>query len=238
MLQLLERILGLVVKAAEGLRTHRGVKLRADFAWNLTQCYLRLLEIVEDGESIVRQIEFFVRRFGEHLEKDDDWKYIASEINTAVLCQSVNIVRLDGTLHDLAPTLLVLAQHEAYELGTFLAGKRSVLRYLSNILKDGRLALDVQYAPDTESPQLGRSWARGGVDIPTERGALIVKGIAELDTRGDWGITQYKALATFLEERRPRDILESMRSHAEQLASLIKSSFTLEEILNTADKLR
>jgi hypothetical protein len=176
-------------------------------------CYLRLLEVIAAAESIRLQVEFFHRRFKEHLDRADDWEYDRRDLQNALKKQSINLMRLGWALKAIRVEMEILAPHIARRITMLVERKRNVVARLAEYCASGRLPLRITIG-DSAKP-----WC-----APEVTAELV-------DTRPIWELDTHQRLDQYLEDAAPADRIRALQETAATMRELLVKTFTLDELL-------
>lgn len=217
MLDILARAGELLLTLVTQHREKKDHKTKRRFGVLVISCYLRLLEVIETADDIQRELEYFDRRFKEHLDFQDNWTYWRSSISEILGRQCVNLRRFEYALRRIRREMRVLAPDLARELEDLVEPKMSILSQLWALLSDEKLPLEthLEEFPDAIRHMIGRP-------------KLAARTVNVAD---EWGIEVYDNVHSYLKNEEPRHALESMKRGAEALREELLRHFGLEDVL-------
>jgi hypothetical protein len=242
MFELVIRI-GEIILGASRLYSNRSRKRRKqDFGKMIVTVYIRLLEIINTGQEILDSLSFL-----EKTSKDPSqagWtEFRIERIQRLLREQEVNLTRLAVSANKIADELSILGTEDTSQLLKLVSLKRGVITNLAIIMGSGWIVYDISFDEGLVSEKSEkflrecRSAAMGsdeGVDMTKLQsqvgGAELIHIVAETD--------QIEKIRRFLKTKYPRDQLDELRTYARSLHDLIKSHFSIEEVLWSVDQFR
>lgn len=170
-------------------------------------------------------MEFYDRRFAEHLEANDNWVFITSYVRKLLMTQAVNLSRLGYELKNIEFELAILAPREYPAIRDILEGKTGRIHALISALQAGLYV----YGTLPEDRGEMRRLLLGDEDL-----GLALSGIV-ISSSQDWNIDVHDRIHSHLEATDPRRQLDHLQSCAETLRVMLIEHFNLDEILWTVE---
>ena len=234
MLDLVVKLIDSFIKGVEALAQRRDRKMKKEFGRDLVECYLRLLEIVNTGDAILRDLRYFVRRYAEHVERQDSWKYDPGELLQLLGRQSINLDRLGLLLGSLEHELRLLVPETAATLPRLFTFKSHTLTGVSRLFANGCIPLRVELGPlSDDSVRLLQLQGMNNREWIWKE----ITDVEQVSHPNEWGPAQMHLLREFL-DREPEKLLSELERQATCLRPIILDRFALSEILWSVEEFR
>ena len=231
MIDLIKLIVQTLTQVIPQLRGIRGDQRRRELGATLFILYVRLNETALAGEGIIYGLEAYIRGMEHyhqkpatrgHLLKGEYW------VSNQVRHQITNFERLDELIRESSVVLQIIDTESYNNLKFLLERKFGGLLQLSRIMRSGSLPLlphsddDLRTLIALGSDQ--RALAMAWHDIHDTDGNMI-------PMQSDWGDETCEQIASYLQERNPREQLTQIRASLSSLRKALEENFTLSDIL-------
>src|SRR5215208_4404631 len=203
MFTFIEKMASLLLSATKAFQEHQDRKRRRDFGKDLFDCYLRLIEIISTGKGILQELEFYDRRFREHLLRQDNWVYIRSGLERLLINQSINLERLGQAYSSIRYEMQVLAPDIAEEMSLRIHYKLDAIHSLTGLFRSGKLPTKFNLIKLKQEEQTWLEEQRLECEM--------------IDTALEWDKSVYDEVQAYLVSEVPRERIKTMERSASQI---------------------
>lgn len=235
MVELIRTLVEALAQGLPGVRAVREEKRRRKLGAELFMLYVRLNEAMLVAEGIVRSLEVYAQRMGDHLEHGNDpyalsaGNWIAGNVSK----QIVNFTRISGLMSARGAALQIINPDAYNRLLPLLSGKMNALRVLLDIMRSGALPV----SPTREDIARLMDAGEGSSSWRNHEFSDVVRELSPhwretaFATSGDWGPSTFQGVVRYLQERQPRAQLAEIRSALELLRTALEEHFTIADVL-------
>ncbi len=216
MIEFLKLIIDVVSKAVPNLSARHDNKRMREIGSELFLFYIQVNEAMMTGYEIVRSLEVYVARMGNHLADDGDPYALTGGhwIRHNVQVQGINLARIGRTMQRWGVQLQIIDGEAFARIKPLLVGKRNALDVLLDIMSRGDLPIsgtweqllglvgsDANLATRIKSPQ------------PAPNANEIISNARNkaISTDASWDREIYGQIKLYLELRDPKEQLDEIR---------------------------
>ena len=225
MLDLIKILIDIAVKGSTYIDERKSKNARVEYASRLLDVYLRLLEVVAIGRTIVSDLEYFVSRCERYAANGEVPYPVFGTFDIQVHCteQAINLMRLAEAIERVATELIVFSPDSGRQLMALVSGKRHALSVLAGLLGTGHYftgatpnnleSRDPYFFRDTD---------------PLFPDKLKADSLSLTD---EWLPELAPKVEAYLTNRNPREQLDALENVASGLRALLVQSASLDDIL-------
>ena len=232
MFEIISRLIELLLNGSKRIKEEKQEGRRRSMGTALLSCYLRILEVIATGRSLVRQLEYYAERAERYTQAGKQFSHGMFEVQVLCNQQGVNLSRLSVSLSEVARYLAVLDPDVGRDLSRFVEGKIHAIWRLANLAGTGFHYVGEESLQDLVPELRSDHWS----SVTRESWSVFesMKG-ESIRIEDEWDASQLDSVNAYLRIREPTRRLDELKEAAMKLRRVIVDNLSLDEVLWTLD---